>query len=209
MGDGERAEKYYWEDLELAALHDVYLPAEDSELIAIEALKIAGGRVLEIGTGSGIVSIACAKKKEVVEVVATDISPSALSCAKGNAKKNGAKIRFFLGDLFAALPKGIGKFDLIIFNPPYLPTGADEKVHGRLNDALDGGKEGIEVPLRFLKGAKKFLAKNGTVLMVASTEQNLKKMMAGASKCGFSVEVAATHNLFFEQLQVWKMQAKK
>lgn len=196
-------ESHYWHNLELAALRDVYLPAEDSELLANEAWKHVFGRVLEIGTGSGIIAIACAQKLEVREVVATDISESAIKCAGANAKKHGLKIRLYRGNLFSALPKGIGKFNAILFNPPYLPTNASEKVHGKLNFALDGGKEGISTAGKFLQGAGKYLEDGGMVLMIASTAQNLEKLSQIAENAGFSHGVCGTHNLFFEQLQVW------
>lgn len=204
------AAKHYWKDFELAALRDVYLPAEDSELLCQEALKRAHGRVLDMGCGSGIVGIVCAKKDEVKEVACCDISPSAVKCAKINAEKNGVegKIKFYKGNLFDALPENSKKFDLILFNPPYLPTGASEKVHGRLNDALDGGKEGIEIAEKFIKKAGGHLANGGLVLMLCSTAQNLEKLAATAKKAGFAVEVAATQNLFFEQLMVWELERR-
>ncbi len=201
----ERDSAHFWQTLELTSLRGVYLPAEDSELLAQEACKYAYGRVLEIGTGCGIAALACASKLEVREVVATDISSSAIKCARANARKHNAKIKFYRGDLFGALPKKIGKFDFILFNPPYLPTDSSEKVNGKLNFALDGGKEGITTTGKFLRLAGAYLAPGGSVLVVASTAQNLEKQAEIAKKSGFSFEVCATYGLFFEQLQLWKL----
>jgi len=203
----KNATKHYWKDFGLAAMRDVYLPAEDSELLCQEALLRAHGRVLDMGCGSGIAGIVCAKKDEVSDVACCDISPSAIKCAKINAKKNGVekKIKFFEGDLFGALPKNYGKFGLILFNPPYLPTDASEKVHGRLNNALDGGKGGIEIAEKFLKGAGRHLEKGGRILLLCSTAQDLKKLAAAAEKYGFRHEIIATQSLFFEQLQIWEL----
>lgn len=202
----EFSETHYWKGLELTALRDVYLPAEDSELLAEAAAKMAHGRVLEIGCGSGIVSISCAALPGVKNVTCTDISPSAVRCTRENAAKSKVKLEVREGDLFSALQKKCGKFDTILFNPPYLPTDADEKVNGRLNMALDGGTEGIGVAARFIRGAAGFLAPGGHILMVASTAQNLEKLGAISKKCGFEMQIVARHDLFFEQLQIWMLE---
>ena len=93
------------------AEHPVYVPAEDSFLLLREAK--CHGRVLEIGTGSGLLAIYFAKNGKQVDAV--DISRDALDCASGNCILNGVSINLALSDLFQNVK---GKYDTIIFNPP-------------------------------------------------------------------------------------------
>ncbi len=201
--------KRHWKDIDIVALKNVYLPAEDSELLAGAAAKFAHGRVLEIGCGCALASLVCATKKEVTRVVATDISAEAIKCAKKNAKRQKAKIEFYRGDLFSALPKKIGKFDTILFNPPYLPTEGKGRGEVKSEIALDGGKEGIGVPSRFISGVGKFLAPGGNALLVASSAQNTKKLEKLSAANGYELEVVGVESLFFEKLWVWKMKRGK
>jgi len=108
---------YYYDGINLNVPSEVYPPAEDTYLL-LNVLK-PRGRVLEIGTGSGILAIAFAKKGH--EVVATDINPKALQAARQNAKSNGVggKVDVIRADLLRGIR---GPFDTVIFNPPYLPS---------------------------------------------------------------------------------------
>ena len=111
----------------------VYQPEADTFLLlaAAQAEVKPGDRVLEIGTGSG--SIAAALVQDC-DIVATDINPHAIFCARGERTGCGAE-----RSLFRYLR---GTFDLIIFNPPYLPTQPDERIDDWLEYALDGGATG-------------------------------------------------------------------
>ncbi len=122
---------------------EVYDPAEDSYLLADAAISYArdGMRVLEIGTGTGFVSSVLLANANV-ELTATDINPHAAKCAKSNG------IEVIWTDMFDGL-KAKSCFDIVIFNPPYLPTSDDEKVPGWLNYAFDGGRDGRMAVERF------------------------------------------------------------
>src|SRR5664279_1570135 len=100
---------------------DVYEPAEDSFLFAENLDVKEGARVLDVGTGCGLLGILAAKKAR--NVVAVDLNPFAIRCAKQNSTLNGirGKIDFVQASLFAALNSNV-TFDLILFNAPYLPS---------------------------------------------------------------------------------------
>lgn len=136
----------------------VYLPREDSMLLAKAVKKYAIGTVLDVGTGSGVQAITAASNEGVTEVIAIDINPDALDYAiKNNPHK---KINYVQSDLFSNINK---TFDTIIFNPPYLPN------HPKLKDAaLDGGEKGYEISVRFLEGAKNYLNDMGQIIFLFS-----------------------------------------
>ena len=120
----------YDPDIAIETDEDVYPPSEDSILL-IESLDVRPGeRVLEIGCGSGVVSIHCAKNSCVV--TAGDINPKAVELARRNAERNGAEMDVIETDVYSNIE---GVFDTIVFNLPYLPV--DEE--GLLAKAWSGG----------------------------------------------------------------------
>ncbi len=182
-----------YRDKEFELLDEVYDPGEDSYLLVEAALKEARpeDKVLEVGTGSGIVSLFV--KDVAASVVATDISP--IACE--NARINGVSV--VRTDLFRGI---CGRFDLIVFNPPYLPTADGERLKSWLNRAFDGGPTGRDEIVRFLRDVDAILAPRGRVLMVISTltgVEDIKKMFAGH---GFSAMEAASEKVPFERLVV-------
>ena len=172
----------------------VYEPAEDSYLL-IKALEIKGNEnVLDMGTGCGIIALHLAKKG--CRVVAVDINEKAIENAKKNAKANGLKIDFRKSNLFEAINE---KFDIIVFNPPYLPTKGEDL-------AWDGGKDGIEVVRKFLKKAKKYLEKNGSIYIILSSLSNIKALKEEFKEYEF--EEIAKESFFFERLYAYKITLK-
>ncbi|MBN1792799.1 methyltransferase [Candidatus Woesearchaeota archaeon] len=172
----------------------IYEPEEDSYLLQEQVERFARGRVLDMGTGSGIQAIAAAHCAAVREVVAVDINPDAVFYLK---KKKIAKIRCNRSDLFRSVK---GFFDVIIFNPPYLPDDAHDP-----DKALDGGKVGFEIIERFLKDAKTRLGKDGFILTVFSnrTGESTLNMMR---REGYESELLSKKSLpFFEELYVYKL----
>src|SRR3989344_2055286 len=109
--------KFSKDGMELEVPEGIYYPAEDSFLLAdvIEGTEMKWKKVLEMGCGSGFLSILCAKRG--AEVTAIDITEEAVNTTKANAHSNGVKIHVVQSDLFENI---IGKFDMILFNPPYL-----------------------------------------------------------------------------------------
>jgi release factor glutamine methyltransferase len=127
--------------------------------------------VLDFGTGSGCLAIALASKCPAVEVYAIDISPEALALARQNAARHGVaeRIRFLQGDGFAAAPEG-AQFDLIISNPPYIPSGEIALLQAEVRDydphrALDGGVDGLDYGRRLAVECASFLKPHGRVML--------------------------------------------
>ena len=171
---------------------DVYQPAEDSYLLLKHMEVWVRGRVLDMGTGSGILAIAAARKPDVSEVVAVDINPDSVETARLKAKDSGllGKMDFRVGDLFEGLDGE--SFDWIIFNPPYLPSEGDCSER-----TWSGGIKGSEVISRFLTEAPAHLKADGGMLIVIST---LTGLSLNDLKESFEVEVLEELPLFFETL---------
>lgn len=176
----------------------VYEPREDSWLLAEIVKKKARGRVLDMGTGSGIQAIVSSKNAK--EIIATDINPYAIEIAKENAKSNNIKnIKFKLGNLFQPINKK-NKFDLIVFNPPYLPK--EGGLNNEIERAITGGKKGYELLVRFLKLSKNYLKKDGEILVVISSRTNPKLVLRNAKSMGYRHKVLDKMKLSFEELYV-------
>ena len=177
--------------LDMAEDPEVYPPSEDSILLT-ESLDIRiGEKVLEIGTGSGIVSIQCALNG--ADVVCGDINPRAVALARRNAAANGVDIDVRETDVYSNIE---GRFDTIVFNLPYLPV-EDE---GELAKAWSGGPDGLGPLPRLLEGAPEHLLPDGRVVVVVSSLMD----RAGLDKTleGYEVKVLGELPLFFERLQV-------
>jgi release factor glutamine methyltransferase len=173
---------------------DVLIPRPETELLIDVALTQAatratpepGLRLIDIGTGSGIIPITLATRLPDAEIHATDISPAALAIARKNAEKHEVegRIKFYEADLFEARKSEIDTrysilenrisnieyriFDLITSNPPYIPseTLRELPIYGREPTlALDGGPDGLEVIRRLLGQSKRWLAPGGTLLL--------------------------------------------
>lgn len=158
-------------NLTLLVLPTVYQPREDSFLL-IKALSIKKGeKILEIGTGSGIIAIHCAKAK--ADVIAIDVNPHAVTCAKLNSVLNRVKLEVLKSDLFSNVP-GKLKFDKIIFNPPYLPSNKKDKFY---DISYSGGKSGVEITNKFLREAKRHLKAKGEIYFMASSLAKLDKLI--------------------------------
>ncbi|MBI3334406.1 methyltransferase [Candidatus Pacearchaeota archaeon] len=173
----------------------IYEPAEDSLLLAKEAAKHARGKqVIDMGTGSGIQAKA-ALDAGAASVVAVDINREALR----HARQQGIQVKY--SDLFSKVK---GKFDLIIFNPPYLPEDKREDKDSRL--ITSGGKYGDEILLRFLKQASLHLNEHGSILIVLSSLTKRTRIIALLKKLKMKHELQARQKLFMESLEVWKIE---
>jgi HemK-related putative methylase len=178
----------------------IYEPAEDSFLmsrILKENLpkllkKNSDLKFLEIGAGSGI-NLETAKNSRVKleNIFSSDIDKkSVLHCRL-------LGFNCIHSDLFEKIPKI--KFDIIIFNPPYLPEDLQEPEDSKT--ATTGGKKGNEIIIKFLKQAKNFLSKSGKIFLITSSlakDVNFKKL-------GYKEKEIGCEKLFFEKLFIWEL----
>lgn len=177
---------------------EVYEPAEDSFLLADAALDLAkqGMKILEIGTGTGFIAAVLQANLDV-DLLATDINPYAVKCAYNNG------VPVIRADMFSAF-RPVQCFDMIIFNPPYLPTLEHDKVPGWLNYAFDGGADGTASLRRFFESVVPYLFPQGTVLVLVSSLNGVEKAISWMEGYGLGTEVVAKEKCFFEELVVLK-----
>ena len=151
--------------------------------------------MLEVGCGSGFISRELALR--VRSLLATDINPHAIRATKAKG------IEAVRADLFQGIR---GKFDLILFNPPYLPTKAEERNTQWINYALDGGECGRETIDRFLKCLPDHLCPGGRALLLVSSLTGPKEVHDMASDAGLTVKTVANVGCFFERLYVLRLE---
>ncbi|MGL4670114.1 MAG: HemK2/MTQ2 family protein methyltransferase [Methanobacteriaceae archaeon] len=186
-------------DFKVESSLTVYPPSDDSYLLAENLIINPGERVLEIGTGSGIVAMSASLKTNFV--IATDINYNAIELAEKNFKANGMdKIELAFGDLFE--PVKNRKFDVILFNLPYLPTSPEEILDDDLNYAFDGGLDGRKTTDRFLNQVPNYLNPDGKVQLVQSSLSDNDLTISILKNLGFDVEVTASEKFFFEEIVV-------
>ena len=175
----------------------VYIPSDDTFLLA-ENLEIREGqRVLEIGTGSGLISMYASLLTD--DVTATDINYNALELAERNFKLNNIDtIRLEFGDMFE--PVKDKKFDVILFNTPYLPTDSDDIIDDDLNYAFDGGLNGRKVIDRFINEVSNHLNDKGIVQMIQSSLSDNDRTLDMFDRNGFVAEIAESEKFFFEEI---------
>jgi len=184
---------------------DVYEPHDDTELLVSAILEnetnITGKKVLEIGAGTGLISIILAKKG--ADVTAVDINEKAVECTKRNARINNINIEVLEGDLFE--PVSGKKYDIIVFNPPYLPEESlDRYLSLTYREAVIGGEKGNEVIIKFLKELPNYLSENGKAYFVTSSLSDVKEIMIVAIENGLRLELVKKARYFFEALFVYK-----
>ncbi|MCX8193829.1 MAG: methyltransferase [Candidatus Pacearchaeota archaeon] len=164
----------------------MYEPREDSFLLLqqIKSNVKPWHKVLDIGTGSGI--LAQEVSKYTKQVIASDINKE--------IPENLGSIKFIHSNLFSNINE---RFDLILFNPPYLPS---KKIK---DTEIEGGKNGTEVIEKFLKQAKKHLNKNGKILLLCSSlNKNIESLF---KKYKYNYKKIDETNLFFERLYIYEL----
>ena len=151
----------------------VLIPRRETEELVLQVVNGIDGdcQILDLCTGSGAIAIAVSKELEKrginATVTASDISEEALALAKENAAANEANVNFIKSDLFGRIR---GRFDVIVSNPPYIPTEEIARLQREVRDyeprlALDGGEDGLDYYRRIAKDAPKCLARGGVVIM--------------------------------------------
>ncbi len=168
-----------------------YAPAEDTYFLEDNLVNEKGKYALDIGTGSGYLTRTLSRN--FLQVIATDID-------FGSLVNQNKKIKNCICcDAADALNC---KFDLIVCNMPYLQS--DEISDRR----VDGGKEGVEVPLKIIKSAVKCINDSGKMLFVTSSLANYEKLIDESKKFGLDLKIISRKKLFFEELIVVEAKLK-
>ncbi|PIU02976.1 MAG: hypothetical protein COT55_00640 [Candidatus Diapherotrites archaeon CG09_land_8_20_14_0_10_32_12] len=183
----------------------MYSPREDTFLIN-KALHfydsefgLKGKKVLELGCGNCYNSFFCAEKG--ANVFALDIDSEVLEISKTEAKKKKLQINFVQSDMFSSLSEK--DFDLIFFNPPYLPS---DDIKDITVDGLEKGRHFIDI---FLANFKKFLKPRGVVLLLHADYNDLESTERKLSKAGFNSEIIGRDSFFFEKLYILQIMKKQ
>lgn len=166
--------KEFW-SLEFEVNRSVLIPRPETEFLVENVVKLAEQnrssrlKILEIGTGSGAISIALASELKTSRVFAIDISRAALTIARNNARQNGvaSRVFFFCGNLCEPLK---GTFDFVVSNPPYISEYEYEHLSSEVRkfepkEALIAGREGTEFHRDIIKGAGTCLTNGGWLVM--------------------------------------------
>lgn len=186
-------------DIDIA--DQVYNPSDDSFLL-VNVIEIRPGeRVLDMGTGTGIAALHAAKAG-AAKVTAVDINPNAVACARSNALKNGLKVEVVESDLFAKVE---GLYDVITFNPPYLPEEGGPS--SWMERAWSGGADGSDVVVRFLEDAWRFLAPGGRIYIILSSFGSIRTVLRMAKE-RYDIEMVEERHMFFESILAYRMAAK-
>jgi release factor glutamine methyltransferase len=157
---------------------DVLIPEQDTEILVEEAMRFCedGMRVLDLCTGSGCIALSILNYTNDTKAVGTDISEAALKMAMKNASDLGKEDRteFIKTDLFPE--ESMGKFDLIVSNPPYIASAVIETLAPEVKDyeprlALDGDEDGLVFYRRIIDNAPKYLFSSGYLILEIGYDQ--------------------------------------
>ncbi len=180
----------------------VYKPSDDTFLLADCIPERVRSRALDLGTGCGILAVLAALRG-AKHVIGVDINPHAMVCLLENARAHGVldRVEFRLGDLFQPLRRG-ESFDLVLFNPPYLPV----EWSGRLEDAAwAGGERGRRLIDPFISEVGRWLKPGGRALMVQLEKNGIDDSVRRAEEAGLSAKVISEKKMFFEKLVVLEL----
>ncbi len=177
---------------------EIYQPAEDSYLLSgtlknyLKNIKDKNIKILDMGTGSGIQAITC-KNLGFKDILAIDINKEAVKFLK---KQN---IKAVHSNLFSKIQKN-DKYDLIIFNPSYLP---EDKYDKQVDTTA--GKQGYELIIKFLKEAKSHIKNKVVILLLFSSLSKPNIIKKQAKELGYELKLLKKQNIFFEELYVYEL----
>ncbi|MHA2400743.1 MAG: HemK2/MTQ2 family protein methyltransferase [Promethearchaeota archaeon] len=204
---------------------EVYSPSEDSFLLIdyfkknIDEISFDGinlrniENILDMGTGTGIIAIYLQLLKSInpsfkSRIIASDIMEESIKCAKINEELNNIneEITFVHSDLFKSFPKNLkSSINIIIFNPPYLPSSKLMKsVESKWNVdySWDGGEKGFETSLRFLEDAKMFLnlEEDHYIYIINSSRTDSVEFEKSIQNLDYNCEIVKKKHYFFEDI---------
>ena len=170
---------------------DVLIPRRETEHLVECVLELAAlfaePRIVDVGTGSGAIALALAHKLPNAHIAATDVSEAALDLARENAVRNGVgvRIRFLRGDLLT--PVAADQFDIVVSNPPYVPTADRDSLAVEVRDfepglALFAGEDGLDIYRRLIPAAFAVLISGGLVALEIGCGQSdaVGSLLSGA-----------------------------
>ena len=173
---------------------DVFIPRPETEILVETAMSIVHSSqftvhsILDIGVGSGCVAISLAKSLKNVDVYGIDISKEALKVAEQNALLNKVKINFMQSDLFLNQQLRTINYELIISNPPYIPSADIEnlqpELHYEPSVSLDGGRDGLDFYRKIISSAPNYLSADGFLVMEMgfNQAQTVKELFYSSKK---------------------------
>ena len=204
---------------------DVYTPSDDTYLIIdylsehisenyFDGLDIKEVKnILDMGTGTGIIALFLHEVKKRItnfspQIYASDILENAIKCAKLNDIFNNVErsITLIHSDLFKKFPANLKNlFNVIVFNPPYLPSLRDNfkvDVNKGIDYSWNGGKKGFEVLLQFISQAKSFLDLNQDyyIYYISSSVVNFQEVTKNLENYGFKNTILKKKHIFFEDI---------
>ena len=199
---------FHYKNLTIELHPEVYEPSEDTFQVigAVDVKK--NDKVLEIGTGSGLISLVCAQIG--ADVICSDINPFAVELAKRNFLVNetllNGSYEIRIGNLFEII-NFEEKFDVIIFNPPYLPTKGEEKVGGSgwFDVAVDGGVDGLKVTKEFVEKVSDYLSKEGRAYFVFSSLSDRNKLECHISESKLNSEIVDSRRYDDELIDIYRL----
>ena len=211
--------QYIMEECEFMGLpffvgEGVLIPRADTEILVEIILEIAKKNalvtVLDIGTGSGCIPISLEQYGGMIGT-GVDISPKALHFAKKNGERNERSVQWYLGDLFAPLPKETqGLWDCIVSNPPYIQKEIVEGLMEEVKDfeprnALDGGEDGLDFYRKIVEESPSWLKNNGWLFFEIGYDQGeailslMKKV--GFCQCTLKQDLAGLDRVVYGKLE--------
>ncbi len=204
---------------------NVYAPSDDTYLLIdyfkqninqmyFDGIKLTEiKKILDLGTGTGIISIflQLIKKDNInfnPKIYASDILEDAIKCAKLNEKRNNIdnQIEFLCSDLFNSFPESLKhSFNIIVFNPPYLPSSDLIKKNNnkmKIDYSWNGGIKGYEILIKFLNSAKYYLDLKAKhyIYVITSSRTNLLDLYRNIRNFGYRNEVVEKKHIFFEDI---------
>jgi release factor glutamine methyltransferase len=197
---------FNYKRLTISIHKEVYDPAEDTFLLLDSLIIKPGDRVFEIGTGCGIIGLYCATIG--ADVLCCDINPFAVELVKKNYQQNlkllKGNFEVRIGDIFSVLNKE-DLFDIIVFNPPYLPTSFQDLVGGSgwFDKSVDGGTDGLNTTKRFIESVSNYLKKDGCAYFIFSSLSNRKKLNKIINQTYLNKTIISSKKFNDEQLDVY------